>query len=195
MAAGQMRIGIDIGALFCKGVAIDDGGNIVRQDYRQHNGNPAGALEQTLRTLEVSDGQSVGITGSAAGLFADTLGVDLLDITRCQIAALRRLEPRARNIIDIGGGSVTLIQLDEQGNFLNYATNSLCAANTGSFLDEQAERLWARVLELVGETESAGDFPARPGILCAWCGFNAHCPAAEVPDRFAGGLRHAQSAG
>ncbi|RLB59680.1 MAG: hypothetical protein DRI34_01010 [Deltaproteobacteria bacterium] len=148
MAAGQMRIGIDIGALFCKGVAIDDGGNIVRQDYRQHNGNPAGALEQTLRTLEVSDGQSVGITGSAAGLFADTLGVDLLDITRCQIAALRRLEPRARNIIDIGGGSVTLIQLDEQGNFLNYATNSLCAANTGSFLDEQAERMGIRYQDM-----------------------------------------------
>ena len=61
--------------------------------------------------------------------------------------------------------------------------------------DEQAERLWARVLELVGETESAGDFPARPGILCAWCGFNAHCPAADVPDRFAGGLRYAQGEG
>ena len=61
--------------------------------------------------------------------------------------------------------------------------------------DEQADSLMARVLELVGETESARDFPARPGILCAWCGFNAHCPAAEVPDRFAGGLRRAQGAG
>ena len=61
--------------------------------------------------------------------------------------------------------------------------------------DEQADSLMARVLELVGETKSAGDFPARPGILCAWCGFNAHCPAAEVPDRFAGGLRRAQGAG
>ena len=59
----------------------------------------------------------------------------------------------------------------------------------------RAQRLMERFLELVGETEAAAEFPARPGILCAWCGFNAHCPAAEVPDRFAGGLRYAQSAG
>ena len=56
-------------------------------------------------------------------------------------------------------------------------------------------RLVERFLELVSETEAAGDFPARPGILCAWCGFNAVCPAADVPDRFAGGLRYAQGAG
>jgi hypothetical protein len=59
----------------------------------------------------------------------------------------------------------------------------------------RALRLVKRFLELVGETEAARDFPARPGILCAWCGFNAVCPEADVPDRFAGGLRYAQGAG
>ncbi len=59
----------------------------------------------------------------------------------------------------------------------------------------RAQQLVERFLELVGETEAAADFPARPGILCAWCGFNGICPAAEVPDRFAGGLRYAQGAG
>ena len=59
----------------------------------------------------------------------------------------------------------------------------------------RALRLVERFLELVSETEAAGVFPARPGILCAWCGFNAACPAADVPDRFAGGLRYAQGAG
>jgi len=58
----------------------------------------------------------------------------------------------------------------------------------------RALRLVERFLELVSETEAAGDFPARPGILCAWCGFNAVCSAAEVPDRFSGGLRYAQGA-
>jgi activator of 2-hydroxyglutaryl-CoA dehydratase len=46
--------------------------------------------------------------------------------------------PNVANIIDIGGGSLTLVQLDAQGHFQNYATNSMCAAGTGSFLDEQA---------------------------------------------------------
>jgi RecB family exonuclease len=59
---------------------------------------------------------------------------------------------------------------------------------------DRAEGLLARFLDLATEAEAAGDFPARPGILCAWCGFNAQCPAADVPDRFSGGLRHAERA-
>jgi len=26
-------------------------------------------------------------------------------------------------------------------------------------------------------------------VLCAWCGFNAICPSAQVPDELSGGLR------
>jgi len=60
---------------------------------------------------------------------------------------------------------------------------------------ERAAQLLGRFLDLVSEAEAAGEFPARPGILCAWCGFNAQCPAAEVPEHFSGGLRLAERAG
>ena len=60
---------------------------------------------------------------------------------------------------------------------------------------DRAQDLLNRFLELVEETNAAGEFPARPGILCAWCGFNAECPAAEVADRFSGGLRQAEKMG
>jgi putative RecB family exonuclease len=60
--------------------------------------------------------------------------------------------------------------------------------------NDRATGLLERFLDLANEAEAAGDFPARPGILCAWCGFNAQCPAAEVPERFSGGLRHAERA-
>jgi putative RecB family exonuclease len=59
---------------------------------------------------------------------------------------------------------------------------------------DRATNLMSRFLDLATEADAAGEFPARPGILCAWCGFNAQCPAAEVPDRFSGGLRHAERA-
>ena len=42
------------------------------------------------------------------------------------------------------------------------------------------------------EAVAAAEFPARPGVLCAWCGFNAVCPEARVPDGLAGGLRLAR---
>ena len=60
---------------------------------------------------------------------------------------------------------------------------------------ERAAQLLERFLDLANEAAAAGEFPARPGILCAWCGFNAQCPAAEVPDRFSGGLRRAEQNG
>jgi RecB family exonuclease len=57
---------------------------------------------------------------------------------------------------------------------------------------DRATLLFERFLGLANEVVTAGEFPARPGILCAWCGFNSECPAAEVRDRFSGGLRHAE---
>jgi putative RecB family exonuclease len=57
---------------------------------------------------------------------------------------------------------------------------------------ERAELLLRRFLDLANEADAAGDFPARPGVLCAWCGFNAECPAADVPEQFSGGLRHTE---
>ncbi len=60
---------------------------------------------------------------------------------------------------------------------------------------DRAEQVLQRFVDLVNEVEAAADFPARPGILCAWCGFNAQCPEAKVPDRFAGGLHCAEKQG
>jgi RecB family exonuclease len=57
---------------------------------------------------------------------------------------------------------------------------------------ERTTLLLERFLDLANEAEAAGEFPARPGILCAWCGFNSMCPAANVPERYSGGLRHAE---
>ncbi len=60
---------------------------------------------------------------------------------------------------------------------------------------DRARQLVERFLDLVGEVEAAGDFPANPGVLCAWCGFNAICPSAQVPDSLSGGLRRAEEMG
>ncbi len=141
MASQGQRVGIDVGAIFLKVVKIDSAGKAIQVFYQPHKGNPAKLLEKALAELSVSADDAFGITGSAAGLLASTLGVTRLDITRCQIEAIGEWLPQARNIIDIGGGSVTLVQLDEEGRFQGYSTNSMCAAGTGSFLDEQAGRM------------------------------------------------------
>lgn len=60
---------------------------------------------------------------------------------------------------------------------------------------DRADQLLQRFLDLVQEVEAAGDYPAEPGILCAWCGFNAICPDAQVPQSLSGGLRRAEEMG
>ena len=47
--------------------------------------------------------------------------------------------------------------------------------------------LLARAAALVERADAATEFPARPGPLCAWCGYNAICDAARVPQELSGG--------
>ncbi len=57
---------------------------------------------------------------------------------------------------------------------------------------ERGRELAARFHALVLEANAATDFPASPSALCAWCGFNAICPDAQVPESLSGGLRLAR---
>jgi len=60
---------------------------------------------------------------------------------------------------------------------------------------DRGQQLLDRFVQLVEGARAAADYSARPSVLCAWCGFNRICPAADVPDHLAGGLRAAEAAG
>jgi predicted CoA-substrate-specific enzyme activase len=135
------KIGIDIGAVSLKAVRLASDGSVLKSFYARHRGEPAKALETALAELTVGAGDSIGFCGLNSARFCESFELPRLDLAACQIPAVRDEFPEVANIIDIGGGSLTLVQLDPQGHFQNYATNSMCAAGTGSFLDEQAARL------------------------------------------------------
>jgi len=56
----------------------------------------------------------------------------------------------------------------------------------------RAQELLERFHQLAAEVNRSTEFEPRPGVLCAWCGFNAICPAATVPPALAGGLEKAR---
>ncbi len=58
---------------------------------------------------------------------------------------------------------------------------------------ERGGALLDRFRVLAEEVNIATEFPGRPGILCAWCGFNHICPDGQVPDDLAGGRRIASN--
>jgi len=141
MSNDRIRLGIDVGAVFVKVAVLDDGGKAIHRIARRHRGNPAKVVREELLALGADQPLALGVTGVNAGLVAGGLNLLPVDFVQAEIKAVKKMFPRVRNVINVGGGSVTLIQLNEQGQFLDYSTNSLCAAGTGSFLDQQADRL------------------------------------------------------
>ncbi len=136
-----MAVGIDIGSRFLKIASVSRGGQPVCHAYMPHEGRPLEALRAALRDLGEDGHSSVALTGSAGEGVSEVLGLAHTDLCKATIQGVKKTIPEARNILDIGASSVTLIHLDEEGNLLDVAANTLCAAGTGSFLDAQAGRL------------------------------------------------------
>ena len=83
----------------------------------------------------------VATTGSGRYLTADFIGADLVrnEIT-AQAEAAISIDPEVDTIFEIGGQDSKYISIDN-GVIVDFEMNKACAAGTGSFLEEQAERL------------------------------------------------------
>lgn len=128
------KIGIDIGTLFIKLVFVDKDGKVLQAYHLPHGGEPVAHLKEMLDGVHIP----ISITGSNIEFIEKKARKNLIQAT---ISGVLEYLPHTRNIIDIGGNSSTLIELDENGIFRNFSQNAQCAAGTGAFLDEQMERL------------------------------------------------------
>lgn len=139
-------LGVDIGSVSSNFVLIDQNGRVKKKVYIRTQGNPVKAIREGY--LKVKEGidtkidiRGVGATGSGRHLASILLGADVVknEITAHAVAA-SCLYPEVRTIIEIGGQDSKIIIL-ENGIVIDFAMNTVCAAGTGSFLDQQAARL------------------------------------------------------
>jgi predicted CoA-substrate-specific enzyme activase len=103
-------------------------------------------------------------TGYARGQVSQA-DATLTEIT-CHACGVRRVLPRARTVIDIGGQDSKVIRLDVHGTVEDFVMNDRCAAGTGRFLELVAARLATDVVEL-GRMAAAGGAPAAISSMCA----------------------------
>ncbi|MCB8945885.1 MAG: hypothetical protein H6658_19220 [Ardenticatenaceae bacterium] len=78
--------------------------------------------------------------------------------------------PQARTVIEIGGqdSKFLSVQWDEQNHKMvlaDFAMNNLCAAGTGSFLDQQAERLGIAIVDEFADIHAVAESGAGGGAL------------------------------
>ncbi len=143
-----LYLGIDVGSTTVKIVLTDSVGALVAHDYCYAHGQPARTLHDALvrlsRQHDLAAVVAAAVTGSGGTRLAPLLGALRVNELVAQTQALDRRAPQVRTVIEIGGQDSKLLRLEPQNGHLalaDFVTNTLCAAGTGSFLDQQAERL------------------------------------------------------
>jgi len=139
-------LGIDVGSVSTNLVVIDNSDQVLAKLYIRTQGEPIQAIKKGMATLEKElppglEIKGAGTTGSARTLSGVIVGADLVknEITAHAVAA-SRFVPGVQTILEIGGQDSKIIIL-RNGVVVDFAMNTVCAAGTGSFLDQQAGRL------------------------------------------------------
>ncbi|MFA5048114.1 MAG: acyl-CoA dehydratase activase [Patescibacteria group bacterium] len=142
-------LGIDVGSVSCNVVAIDQHGKLLFKKYIRTQGQPIQAIKfglfEASGELENFEIAGVGTTGSGRILAGFLVGADVVknEITTHAIAAENEVKG-VRTVIEIGGQDSKIIIL-EDGIVTDFAMNTVCAAGTGSFLDQQCSRLGIKI--------------------------------------------------
>lgn len=172
---GQGRLpvylGIDVGSLSTNVVLIDEVHNVVARRYLPTAGKPLEAIRKGMTEIYEEAGNDVevigaGTTGSGRYLTGDFIGADTIqnEITAQATAAID-YDPTVDTIFEIGGQDSKYISI-ENGVVVDFEMNKVCAAGTGSFLEEQAEKLNINIVDEFGKRALGAESPVKLGDRC-----------------------------
>jgi predicted CoA-substrate-specific enzyme activase len=164
-------LGIDVGSISTNVVVIDAQMRVLAREYLMTAGRPLEAITEGLRRVGASLQDRVKImgaatTGSGRYLTGDFIGADVVrnEIT-AQATAAAAIDPSVDTIFEIGGQDSKFISLSH-GAIVDFMMNKVCAAGTGSYLEEQAEKLGISIKGEFGDLALAGKNPVRLGERC-----------------------------
>ncbi|MCX7913910.1 MAG: acyl-CoA dehydratase activase, partial [Thermodesulfovibrionales bacterium] len=161
-------LGLDAGSVSVKLVILDERGNILERFYRKHYGNSLKIAYELLRELfKDFEGITLSITGSTGKLLASILKINHVNEIAAHSYAIKNLFPHIRTVIEMGGEDSKLIFL-ENGRIKDFSINSVCAAGTGSFLEQQAARLRLTIEEfsdIAGQSKKPAKIAGRCSVF------------------------------
>lgn len=175
MSKGPFALGIDVGSVSVDLAVLTGEGEVVETQYVRHRGHPnrvaAEAIREVLSRFQPYQFALVAATGTGGQVVAERLGGLLVNEVVAQALATGTLYPQARTVIDIGGEDSKLVVLrrDEatgRVGVADFAMNTMCAAGTGSFLDQQASRLGLTIEEF-GRLALESKHPPRVAGRCS----------------------------
>ena len=168
-------MGIDIGSVSTNLVVIDGEGEVIKEIYTKTDARPVEVVTKGLADIQREIGGrinllGVGTTGSGRELIGELTGADIVtdEITAHKTGADyigRRIDRHCDTIFEIGGQDSKFISLQD-GIVVDFAMNEACAAGTGSFLEEQAEKLGINIIDEFAELALSSPAPVRLGERC-----------------------------
>ncbi|RCX18842.1 putative CoA-substrate-specific enzyme activase [Anaerobacterium chartisolvens] len=164
-------LGIDIGSISTNIVVIDSEAKVVFKRYLMTAGRPVEAVREGLRQLGAAYGNGLSIagaatTGSARFLIGDLIGADIIknEITAHAEAAVF-MDPEVDTVFEIGGQDSKYIHICG-GMVDDFTMNKACAAGTGSFLEEQAQKLDVKIKDEFSRLALSSSRPLDCGEKC-----------------------------
>lgn len=164
-------IGIDVGSLSTNVVAVDSNGKVIAWRYLKTAGRPIEAVKQGMKEIGDEVGSfikvvGIGTTGSGRYLTGDFVGADVVknEIT-AQARAAIHYDKNVDTILEIGGQDSKYVSIDG-GVVVDFEMNKACAAGTGSFLEEQAEKLGLNIIDEFGNLAFEAKCPGCFGDRC-----------------------------
>jgi predicted CoA-substrate-specific enzyme activase len=170
---GKFDVGLDVGSVSVNLVIINPAGEVVTEVYRRHLGAPSATALDLLSSLgpefPLEDCRLLACTGLGGKRLAEVLGGRFINEVIAQGRGTHAFAPQARTIIDMGGEDAKMIMVQEEDGHLvieDFAMNTMCAAGTGSFLDQQAHRLGYSIEEF-SHLALKSDTPPRVAGRCS----------------------------
>ncbi len=157
----EVYLGVDIGSTSTKAVLLDKGGRVLAGFYTGTAGRPVGAVQRVFSAIEDMTAKKkmglrvlgAGTTGSGRKFAGKIMGADIIiDEITAHARAACEIDPDVDTIIEIGGQDSKFTTL-KNGRVTFSIMNNVCAAGTGSFIEEQARKLGCSLGEYSSRTE------------------------------------------
>jgi predicted CoA-substrate-specific enzyme activase len=154
-------LGIDVGSTSTKALLLEPGGRVLAGFYTATAGRPVAAVQRLFSSIDdMGEKKKIGLrilgagtTGSGRKFAGKIMGADIIiDEITAHARAACEIDPDVDTIIEIGGQDSKFTTL-KKGRVTFSIMNNVCAAGTGSFIEEQARKLGCPLAEYSSRTE------------------------------------------
>ena len=157
-----LYLGLDIGSTSTKAVLMEENREVLAGLYTRTAGRPLVAVQHIFRAIDEITTQKqadfriirCGTTGSGRKFIGRIIGADgVIDEITAHARAACQLNSEVDTIIEIGGQDAKFTTL-KNGRVTSSSMNNVCAAGTGSFIEEQATKFGCPIGDYSARTEN-----------------------------------------